>query len=117
MGVSANLIGLTIVALGTSLPELVTSVTAARKGHTDLAIGNVVGSNIFNIFFVLGTSAVMRPLPFGNANLMDSVLVVVATLMLFLTLFVGKRHVVERWAGVTLVIMYVVFILFVVVRG
>lgn len=117
LGVSANLIGLTIVALGTSLPELVTSITAARKGHTDMAIGNVVGSNIFNIFFVLGVSAIIRPLPFGGANLTDAFAVVIATLLLFLMLFVGKKHVVERWTGVTLVCMYVGFMIFAVLRG
>lgn len=117
LGVSANLIGLTIVALGTSLPELVTSITAARKGHTDIAIGNVVGSNIFNIFFVLGVSAIIRPLPFGGANLTDAFAVVIATLLLFLMLFVGKRHVIERWTGVTLVCMYLGFMAFAVLRG
>ncbi len=116
-GVSANLIGLTIVALGTSLPELVTSITAARKGHTDIAIGNVVGSNILNIFFVLGTTAILRPLPFGDANLLDAFAVVVATLLLFFTLFVGKIHVVERWSGVIFVCLYLGFMAFAVIRG
>lgn len=116
-GVSANLIGLTIVALGTSLPELVTSVTAARKGHADIAIGNVVGSNIFNIFFVLGVTALIRPLPFGDVNLMDALAVVIATLVLFFMLFVGKKHVIERWSGFTFVFLYLAFIVFVVLRG
>lgn len=117
LGVSANLIGLTIVALGTSLPELVTSITAARKGHTDIAIGNVIGSNIFNIFFVLGVTAVIRPLPFGLANLIDTIAVVVATLLLFFMLFVGKKHVIERWNGIVLICLYVGFIVFAVLRG
>lgn len=117
LGVSANLIGLTIVALGTSLPELMTSVTAARKGHTDIAIGNVVGSNIFNIFFILGLSAVITPLPFAFSNLMDALAVVVATLVLFFLLFVGKKHVIEKWNGVFLVCVYLGFIVFAVLRG
>ncbi|MBM5789837.1 calcium/sodium antiporter [Candidatus Parcubacteria bacterium] len=117
LGVSANLIGLTIVALGTSLPELVTSITAARKRHMDLAIGNVVGSNIFNIFFVLGISAVLRPLPFGGANLTDAFAVVIATFLLFLMLFIGQKYVIERWTGITLICMYVGFMAFAVLRG
>lgn len=117
LGVSANLIGLTIVALGTSLPELVTSITAARKGHTDIAIGNVVGSNIFNIFFVLGASAIVAPLPFGQANFVDAAAVVLATAIFFLTLFIGKRHVIERWAGALFVCMYFGYIAFAVIRG
>lgn len=117
MGVSSNLIGLTIVALGTSLPELVTSVAAARKGHTDIAIGNVVGSNIFNIFLVLGVSSVITPLPFGAANLTDALMVVIGTLVLFLTLFIGKRHVIERWSGVLFIALYLAYMVFAVIRG
>lgn len=117
LGVSANLIGLTIVALGTSLPELVTSITAARRGQTDIAIGNVVGSNIFNIFLVLGASALITPLPFGQVNFVDAVAVAVATLILFLALFIGKKHEIERWNGVVFVCLYVGYMVFAVMRG
>jgi cation:H+ antiporter len=116
-GVSTNLIALTVVALGTSLPELVASIVAARKGHQDLAIGNIVGSSIFNIFFVLGSSAIVHPLAFGRANVTDAFVVVIATLMLFLMLFLGKRHTIEKREGLVLVLMYFGFILFAILRG
>lgn len=116
-GVSQNLIALTIVSVGTSLPELVTSVTAIRKGHSDLAIGNIIGSNIFNLFFVLATSAVIRPLPFAFANIMDAFFVMSATLILFIVLFIGKRHVIERWSGIVFLVIYAGFLTFVLLRG
>lgn len=116
-GVSQNLIALTIVSVGTSLPELVTSVIAIRKGHSDLAIGNIIGSNIFNLFFVLATSAVIRPLPFAFANIMDAFFVMSATLILFIVLFIGKRHVIERWSGIVFLVMYAGFLTFVLLRG
>lgn len=116
-GVSQNLIALTIVSVGTSLPELVTSVMAIRKGHSDLAIGNIIGSNIFNIFFVLATSAVVLPLPFATANIVDAFVVMLATLLLFATLFIGKRHVIERWSGATFLAIYTGFLAFIIIRG
>lgn len=116
-GVSQNLIALTIVALGTSLPELVTSVVAAKKGHQDLAIGNVVGSNVFNVFFVLSSSAVVLPLTFANANLFDAVAVMAATAVLFVSLFVGKRHTVGKHEGIIFISLYFVFLVFIIFRG
>lgn len=116
-GVSQNLIALTIVSVGTSLPELMTSVAAIRKGHDDLAIGNIIGSNIFNIFFILATTAIIRPLPFAAANSMDIFFAMTATLILFLVMFVGKRHVIERWSGATFLAMYAGFLAFVLIRG
>ena len=77
LGMSERFIGLTIVALGTSLPELVTSVTAARKGNADIAIGNIVGSNIFNILFVIGTAALIIPVPYTPGFLMDGVIIII----------------------------------------
>jgi len=117
LGVSENLIGLTIVAVGTSLPELVSSFVAARKGHDDIAIGNVVGSNIFNIFLVLGASAVISPLPFNLVNVMDGFAVVTATLLMFFLLFVGRRQALHRMEGSIFLLMYVGFIIFAIVRG
>jgi cation:H+ antiporter len=108
---------LTIVSVGTSLPEFVTSVMAIRKGYDDIAIGNIVGSNIFNIFFVLAFSAVIYPLPFASANIIDTFFVILATLMLFIVLFIGKRHIVERWAGVTFLTTYAGFLVFILIRG
>ncbi len=117
LGVSESLIGLTIVAIGTSLPELATSVVAAYKKHSDIAIGNVVGSNIFNIFWILGISAFISPLPFAPALTTDILVTVGATLLLFFALFVGKRHTIEKWQGVLFICTYVLYIVFLVMRG
>jgi cation:H+ antiporter len=84
MGLSERLIGLTIVALGTSLPELFTSVSAAKKGNADIAIGNIVGSNVFNILFVVGTSALVTPVPFAAAFRTDAVIAVAAAVLLMI---------------------------------
>ena len=81
-GISERFIGLTVVALGTSLPELFTSVTAARKGNADIAIGNIVGSNIFNLLFVIGTSALVTPVPYGTDFLSDNLISGAAALLL-----------------------------------
>lgn len=117
LGVSENLIGLTIVAVGTSLPELVSSFVAARKGHDDIAIGNVVGSNIFNIFLVLGVSAVISPLSFSAINITDGFAVVTATLLMFFLLFVGRRQTLYRMEGSIFLLMYLGFVVFAIVRG
>ena len=84
LGVSQRFIGLTIVALGTSLPELVTSVTAAKKGNADIAIGNIIGSNIFNILFVVGSSALITPVPFEPHFIIDSFVAILIGLVLYL---------------------------------
>lgn len=117
LGVSENLIALTIVAVGTSLPELVSSVVAARKGHQDLAIGNLVGSNIFNILFVLSVTSIIAPLPFAQTNIVDTFAVVTATLLMFFLLFVGKRQSLYRVEGAIFITMYIGFLTFIIVRG
>jgi cation:H+ antiporter len=117
LGVSQALIGLTVVAIGTSLPELATSITAALKRNVDIAVGNVVGSNIFNIFWILGISAFITPLPFSALLTTDVVVTVVATLALFMALFVGRRHTLERWQGVVFILAYVAYIIFLIGRG
>ena len=89
-GVSESVIGLTILAIGSSLPELATSIVAARKGKSDIVIGNVVGSNIFNIFLVLGVSATIKPLPFQVSSNMDESMVVGITIILFLFTTIRK---------------------------
>lgn len=116
-GLSEALIGLTIVAVGTSLPELATSVVAAYRRNTDIAIGNVVGSNIFNIFWILGLSAVISPLPFAPALQADVIVCLVATLMLFFALFVGRKHTIERWQGLAFVCLYAAYVVYLVGRG
>ncbi|NQV89703.1 MAG: calcium/sodium antiporter [Parcubacteria group bacterium] len=119
MGLSQNLIGLTIVAAGTSLPEIMTAITAARKNHIDLVVGGIVGTIIFNALFVLGTTAVLHPLPFATDNIVDSLVVIAATILLFLTLFTGKgsQRTISRREGIFFVILYVAYLVFAVVRG
>lgn len=117
LGVSEALIGLTIVAVGTSLPEFATSVVAALKKNTDIAVGNIIGSNIFNIFWILGISATIAPLPFAPALTIDIFVTLGATTLLFLALFVGKKHTIEKWQGALFIIAYVVYIAFLIIRG
>ena len=118
LGVSQSLIALTIVALGTSLPELATSVMAAFKKNTDIAIGNIVGSNIFNILLILGISSIIRPLQFNIASNVDIFVAILAPLMLFLTMFTGrKKHLLERWEGIIFLIFYIIYLVFVIFRG
>lgn len=112
--VSQSLIGLTVVAIGTSLPELATSAIAAYKKESDIAIGNVVGSNIFNIFWVLGSSAIIRPLPFSSSSNGDIAMTIFASVLLFLIMFIGKKRVIERWQGVFMVASYVGYLVFLV---
>ena len=116
LGVSQSLIGLTIVAVGTSLPELATSVVAAYKKHTDIAIGNVVGSNIFNIFFILGISAIIRPLPFNVTFDVDVIMTILASATLFFIMFIGKKHTIQKWEGSIMVTFYVIYIIFLITK-
>lgn len=114
--VSQSLIGLTIVAVGTSLPELATSAIAAYKKQTDIAIGNVVGSNIFNIFWILGVSSIIRPLPFNANSAVDILMTVFASLILFVIMFVGKKHTVERWQGALMITIYIGYVAFLIIN-
>jgi len=112
LGLSERVIGLTIVATGTSLPELATSIVAAWKKNTDIAIGNIVGSNIFNIFLILGLSAIIFPvklLPMSNIDLLVNV---GASLFLFMFLFTGKKHELERWEGILFLISFAAYIVY-----
>jgi cation:H+ antiporter len=110
LGLSQSLVGLTIVAVGTSLPELATSAMAAYKRNADIAVGNIVGSNIFNIFFVLGISSIIKPLPLRRAANLDMGVVVLASLLLFLWMFTGKKRSMDRWEGVVSIILYATYI-------
>lgn len=116
-GLSESFMGLTVVAIGTSLPELVTSVMAARRGNTDLAIGNAIGSNIFNLLWVLGLSAVLRPLPFDVVSNTDILMVIASSAFLLLAVAAGKRTQIDRRTGITFVALYVLYLGFLVVRG
>lgn len=106
MGVSEAIIGLTIVALGTSLPELATSVIAATKHNSDIALGNVVGSNIFNVFFVLGTSAVVRPLPAYDGIELDAWMAAVGSMLVWLFVKTNREREIKRWGGAILLLVY-----------
>ena len=117
LGVSEALVGLTIVAVGTSLPELATSAIAAYRKNVDIAVGNIIGSNIFNIFFILGISATINPLPFSSLLMRDVFVTIGATLLLFIFMFVNKRHTLERWQGICFIILYVVYIVYLILRG
>lgn len=116
-GVSEYLIGLTVVAVGTSLPELATSAVAAYKKNPDIAIGNVVGSNIFNIFWILGLSSIIKPLPFQPAGNIDIMMTILASVLLFVFLIIGKKHVLQKWQGVLFLLMYAAYITFLIIRG
>lgn len=112
LNLSEAFIGLTIVAVGTSLPELAASGVATYKGNTQIAIGNVVGSNIFNVFFVLGISASINPLQFTWENNLDAIITVIVSFVLFSFLFIGKRHILERNQGIMFVVLYIIYIIF-----
>ena len=110
MGVSEAIIGLTIVALGTSLPELATSVIAATKHNSDIALGNVVGSNIFNVFFVLGTSAVIRPLPAYEGIELDAWMAAVGSILVWLFVKTNREREIKRWGGGILLLVYALYL-------
>ena len=105
-GVSEAIIGLTIVALGTSLPELATSVIAAAKHNSDIALGNVFGSNIFNVFFVLATSATMRPLPAYDGIELDALMAALGSIIVWLAVKTNHDRKIQRWAGALLLLVY-----------
>lgn len=114
MGVSDALIGLTIVAIGTSLPELAASLVAARKGNTAMALGNVIGSNIFNILLVLSSAAVVRPLPFGGVTMFDLATLMVATLLFWIFGWWIGHRVITRAEGALLTTLYIIYIIAVI---
>lgn len=116
-GMSETLIGLTVVALGTSLPELVTSIMAALKNNTDIAVGNAVGSNIFNLLWILGVSAVIRPLPFDVASNVDIMVVIGSSCMILLALIIGRRVTIKRLEGIVFVMSYIAYLVFIIMRG
>jgi cation:H+ antiporter len=111
IGISERIIALTIVSIGTSLPELATSVVAARKRNVDIAIGNIVGSNIFNVFFILGISAAINPISVKKMANLDLITNIIASILLFLFIFTGKGRKLERWEGIIFLFVYVVYII------
>ena len=96
--------------------DLVPAAVAAYRKNIDIAVGNVVGSNIFNIFFILGISAIIHPLPFSIANNIDIGMVILASLLLFIFMFTGKKRSLDRWEGIVSICIYVIYIIFLIYR-
>jgi len=115
-GIEDAIIGLTVVAVGTSSPELVASAVAAWRGQADIAVGNVVGSNIFNLLWILGITSTMVELPFRVVNNADLVLVIGASSILILALVSSGRHAILRWHGIVFVALYLIYLSWVVIR-
>lgn len=114
MGIGENVIALTIIAIGTSLPELVTSVIATRKGETDLAIGNVIGSDIFNILFIVGMTASIKPLSLDFTAFMDILFMTISSTLVFIMLQKNRR--IGRMKGMCMLAMYVLYMSYILVR-
>lgn len=112
-GMSETLIGLTVVAFGTSLPELVTSIVASRKGENGLAVGNVVGSNIFNLLFILGVSAALHPIPVNFASMIDFAILIVTSAVVYVFSLTKK---INRLEGVAMILMYAATVVFAALR-
>ena len=116
-GLSESFIGLTVVAVGTSLPELVTSAMAAYRRNIDIAVGNVVGSNIFNLLWILGISATITPIPFNEINNSDVLMMIFSSTLLILALPFGRKNTIGRWNGVIFLLIYGAYITSLVYRG
>ncbi|MHC1703567.1 MAG: calcium/sodium antiporter [Tenuifilaceae bacterium] len=114
LGVSQSLIGLTIVAAGTSLPELATTAVAAYKNNSDMAIGNVVGSNIFNIFFILGVSSIIKPLPFYASSNIDILVTCLASMLLFIFVLIGPGKQIDRKEGGLFIGLYIAYTIYLI---
>ena len=109
-------IALTVVAIGTSLPELVTSIVAAKKGENDIAIANVVGSNIYNVLLILGLSTIISPMNVAtNPNFIDVAFMVFTTILFIF--FVFKNKTVKRWQGITMILLYVAYVIYIILRA
>lgn len=114
LGLSERLIGLTIVSVGTSLPELVTSVVAAKKGNVEIAVGNIVGSSIFNLLFILGASSMVVPILVEPALFVDIIIMIVVT---GITYYFSKSEKIDKKEGMILILIFIVYLMFVVVRN
>lgn len=112
-GISEHIIGLTIIAIGTSLPELVTSLVAAIRGNSDLALGNVVGSNIFNLLFVLALSGLVYPIDFKDSYFVDILVYLFAGSLLMIFMYTGRRKTVDRWEGVLFFAIFVLYMIYI----
>jgi cation:H+ antiporter len=116
-GLSEKIIGLTIVAAGTSLPELATSVVAVIKKNNDIAVGNIIGSNIFNIFLILGVSSLINPIQYNVVFNLDLYLLTIGTIFLFVAMFMGKIRKLDRWEAAILLLIYVIYAYFFIIKN
>lgn len=115
LGMSQTLVGLTVVAVGTSLPELVTSIVASRKNEVDMALGNVIGSNIFNILFILGISGAISPMTFIQDNIVDLIVLIVVSFLVYV--FCWTRQTLEKKEGIIMLLIYFAYLIYACVRG
>ena len=115
--ISEKLIAVTIISGGTSLPELITSSIAAFKRRSDIAIGNVIGSNIFNILLILGVSSMIGEVNYNPSFNFDLYLLTGSTILLFLIMFIGKKYELGRWKGFLLLLIYIAYVVFLVLNG
>ncbi len=116
IGISEKVIGLTIVAAGTSLPELATSVVAAFKKNTDIAVGNIIGSNIFNLLLIGGTVSVVKPVAYNQIFNMDFYILAAGTVILFINMFTWKKHKLDRWEAAVLLLLYVSYTVYMITK-
>ncbi len=114
LGVSEDLIGLTIIAVGTNLPELVTSIVAVKKGESDMAIGNLVGTNIYNIFLILGLSATINPITISTNSFIDIIILTITSFIVYI--FIRHKKDINKIEGITMILLYIIYIVYVVVR-
>lgn len=114
LGIEENIIGLTIVAIGTNLPELVTSIQAVRKGEIDIAIGNLVGTNIYNIFLMLGLAASINPITISYFSLIDIIILTVMSVLVYV--FIQIKKDINKWEGIIMIVIYLIYLIYVVIR-
>jgi cation:H+ antiporter len=112
---SETLVGLTIVSIGTSLPELVTSLTAIKKGENNIAIGNIVGSNIFNILFILGLSGLIHPISVGHNMIIDLGVMIIATIALYIFSVADDK--LDKKEGIVFIAMFIIYMAFIIMRN
>lgn len=114
LGIGEDLIGLTIIAVGTNLPELVTSIVAVRKGETDIAIGNLVGTNIYNIFLILGLAATINPIVISSNAFIDIIVLAITSFIVYI--FIQHKKDINRKEGIIMILLYIIYIVYVVIR-
>jgi cation:H+ antiporter len=117
LGLSEFLISATILAIGTSLPELMVSIVAATKKKLDFVVGNIIGSNIFNTFLILGVSSIIRPMPFSSIFNFDLLLLFIITAWLLAFMYIGKKHQLEKWNSFVFIGLYIFYIIYIINRG